>query len=169
MPLPTARHALPHVGAAGAERPGVATCAHPQIGGLLRRGQPQKRSVGDAARIGVQRRDLRGVSEAIASPSCQRQTAGAHCGQRAVPPFAYARAITAKISPHTHVTLSSTIQPKFEPHRAGVEACAPLGYPQSIFRRTRRTHRCGLRTVRPMATAQCRVAKIMLHYLRRYV
>ena len=86
MPLPTARHAMPDVGAAGDQGSGVDACPHPQISGLFRGGQSEHRQIHPRHVREVRRGHVREFSEETPAASLARQAHGCRSGQRQIPP-----------------------------------------------------------------------------------
>lgn len=169
MPLPAARHALPHVGAPGDQRPGALARANAQVRGLLRGGQRAQRQVRVPERALVQRRDLRGLSEAAHSASRPRQAHGAGPGQCEVPPCAIACAAATKVLQGAHAAVPTALQSAAQHDRTALEACAPARHPQPVLRDPRGLDPGGLDPVPPLAKTQHGAAKIMLYHLGRCV
>src|SRR5487761_2491162 len=99
MPLPAARHTYFYVGATRNHRSRAATCADPQIGGVLRRRALPPRQVGDGVESAVRCRHFRSILAATCTPPQSRQTHGDPAGQCAVPPCEVAQGIPAQESP----------------------------------------------------------------------
>ena len=169
MPLPTAWHAMPDVGAARDQGSGTDACSRPQIGGLLWRGQFEYRQIHTRHVREIRRGHVRRFPEETPAASLTRQTHGRRAGQRQVPPCRPAGAFTLAVPQGTQPAFPAAIQPAVGAHRACLEAGPPHGNAQPVLRHDERTARCGRAMLRPLATTQFGVAQIMRHYLRRYV
>jgi len=169
MPLPATRHALPHVGAAGAKRPDRTACADPQVGGLLRGGQRRHWQTGNALRAEIQRRIFPALLATAAQASLPRQMLGAGAGQRQVPPRPRTRALAEPAPRATHAIVLATIQSRAQSRRTRMETRAPLGNPQSALPDTGRHHGCRERALWTLGKIESAIGKTMRHYLRRCV
>ena len=169
MPLPTTWHPVPHVGAARDQGSGPAPCAHPQVGGLLWRGQSAQRQVRSLHVRDVRCRDVRDLSEDAAAASLPRHAYGAGTGQCPVPPRGSAQTVASKISRRAHPAVSATVQSAAGPRRASLEAGPPPGDAQPVLRHLGRRADRRLHMLRPLENTQLGAAEIMRHNLRRYV
>lgn len=169
MPLPTAWHPMPHVGAARDQGSDPAPCAHPQVGRVLRGCQFAHRHVRPFPVRDVQRGHVRDFSEDAAAASRPRHAHGAGAGQCSVPPRDPAQALPSKISRRTHPAVSAAVQPATGPHRARLEAGPPNGNAQPVLRHLGRRADRHLHMLRPLENTQCGATEIMRHNLRRYV
>ncbi len=154
MPLPTTWHPVPHVGAARDQGSGPAPCAHPQVGGVLRRCQFAQRHVRSLHVRYVQRGDVRDLSEDAAAASLPRHAYGAGTGQCSVPPRDSAQTVASKISRRTHPAVSATVQPATGPRRASLEAGPPHGDAQPVLRHLGRRADRRLHMLRPLENTQ---------------
>lgn len=169
MPLPTARHPMPDVGAAGDQGSGADARTHPQISRLLRRRQSEYRQIHTGHVREVRRGDIRDLFEEASAASLARQAHGHRARQRQVPPRQTSQALAAQIPRRAHFAVSATVQPAVGTHREGLEVGPPHGYAQPLLRHVERTAHGGRKMFRPLATIQSGSASIMRHYLRRYV
>lgn len=169
MPFPAARHTVPHGGAAGDQRPGAPACPHPQVGGLLRGGQPRIRQVRSRPVRQVRRRHLREVPQKAVAAQDARQAHGDRPGQCPVPPRRVVGAVAVSISKGSHVVVPAALQPTACAHRARLETRTPLGNTQPVFRHFGRFAQGSRRVLRPLAETQFGAAQTMRHYLGRYV
>ena len=169
MPLPTAWHALPHVGAARRQRPGHFTCADPQVRGLLRGGWATHRQTGNRLRAEIQRRILPAFPGDIAQASLARQALGIGVGQRQVPPRPRPPTLVEPAAQTAHAIVLAAIQPGPQSHRTRLETYAPAGNPQSALPNPRRYHECRVQALQTLGKAEPAVKTIMRHYLSRYV
>ncbi len=151
MPLPTTWNAMPDVGAARGQGPGVDACPDPQIGRLLWRGQPEHRQVRARPVREVRRDHLREFPEAVATASLPRQTNDRRARQRPVPPCRTASAIASQISQDSHLALPATVQPPTGTHRTCLEIGSPHDHAQSILRNLARSPRSRRAMLRPLA------------------
>src|SRR6202521_3755569 len=165
MPLPATWHPLPHVGAAGRQRPSPAPCTHPQVGGVLRGGEPTHRQTGYHLRAEVQRRILPTLPATTAHPSPTRQAPDIGARQRQVPPRPRAPALAAPTPQATHPIILATLQPRAQSDRTGLEADAPIGHPQSALPNARRHPQCRTRALRTLGKTESSVATARRHYL----
>lgn len=159
MPLPAARDAMPDVGAARGQGPGLAPCAHPQVDGLLWRSQSEQRLVRSLHVQEVRCPDVRGLPEKAAAASRTRRTHNHRVGQCQIPPCQTAEAMAAEISQGPHAPVPAALQPAAGAYRAGLEAGSPDGHAQSYLPHVERTARYGWTMLRPLAETQCRATK----------
>jgi hypothetical protein len=169
MPLPTARHTMPDVGAARGQGSGADACAHPQIGSVLWRGQSEYGQIHTHHVREVRCSHLRDLSEEASAASLARQAHGDRAGQRQVPPRRTSQAIAAEISIRAQLAVSAAVQPAVGTHRAGLEAGSSNGYAQLLLRNPGRRALSSRAMLRPLATTQFGAAQTMRHYLSRYV
>jgi hypothetical protein len=169
MPLPTARHAMPDLGAARGQGSGADACAHPQIGGLLWRGQSEHRQVRACHVREVRRGHIRELPEEAPATSLARKAYGSRAGQRQIPPCHSACALASAVPKRAQSAVSAAIQPAVGTHRARLEARSPHGHAQPFLRHAGRIARRGRKVFRPLAISQFSAVEIMRHYLRRYV
>lgn len=134
MPLPAARHALPHVGSARGQRPRINPCPHTQIDSLLRRGELGNREIRIQPMRHVRCQNIRIISQSAAAPTHARQAHGDRLGQRPVPPRQVTRAIPAKASQGTDPLISAAVQPAVSADRTRLETHPTPGHPQQVFR-----------------------------------
>src|ERR1700680_4782487 len=85
MPLPAAWLALLHVGTGRDQGSGMAARTDPQIGCLLRRGEPAQRQIRAGDVRCVQRRNFRSLPQEATAAPCARPTHGGRTGQRQIP------------------------------------------------------------------------------------
>lgn len=131
MPFPATRHALPHGGTTGRQRPRCAACADTQVCGMLRIGQSPHRQAGHRLRADIQCRIIPALLGAVAQAPSARQAFGV--GQRPIPPRPCAPALVAR-APHTpDAVVQAAIQSRTQSDRKGLEADAPIGYHNRHF------------------------------------
>jgi len=169
MSLPATRLPLPHVGSAGNQGPHPAACANPQVGGLLRRGQPENRSVRTHDVRRLQRPDLPGLPQATAASSHRRPPHNPRIGQRPLSSRRTPGPVSTSTISTPEAAVSAALQSSTRPHRASLEIDPPLGDPQSLLRHAPRSAAGRQRLLRSLAQTESSVAPIMLHYLRRCV
>src|ERR1700694_2100156 len=85
MPLPAAWLPLPQVGTGRDQGSGMAARTDPQIGCLLRRGEPAQRQIRADDVRRVQRRNFRSLPQEATAAPCARPTHGGRTGQSQVP------------------------------------------------------------------------------------
>ena len=169
MPLPTAWHAMSDVGATQGQGSGADACAHPQIGGLLWRGQSAHRQIHTRHVREVRRGHIRELPEEAPAASLARQAHGDRAGQRQIPPRHSACALAATVSKGAQPAFSAAMQSAVGTHRARLEAGSPHGHAQPFLRHVGRTTHRSRAMLRSLATLQSIAAQTMRHYLRRYV
>ena len=169
MPLPTTWYPVSHVGAARDQGSGPAPCAHPQVGGLRWRGQPEQRQVRSHHVRDVRCGDVRDLSEDAAAIALPQHTHGAGAGQCPVPPRGPAQTVASKISRRTHPAISAAVQSATGPHRASLEAGPPPGDAQPVLRHLGRRADRRLHVLRLLENTQFEAKETMRHNLRRYV
>lgn len=158
MPLPTAWHPVPDVGAARGQGSGAHACAYPQIGGLLWCGQSEYRQIHTRHVREVRCSDVRELSQATPAASLARQTHGDRAGQRQVPPRCTSQALASEISRRAQSAISATVQSAARSYRASLETGPAHGNAQPILRYLGRIARRGRAMLRPLATIQFGVA-----------
>lgn len=169
MPFPAARYAVPHVGSAGGQGSGGFPCANTQVGGLLRRGQPEQRKVRSLFVRHIQRANLRRIPETTPAPSLARQKDGARLGQRPLSPRQTARSFIAAASKAPDAAVLAALLSTTRSDRTSVETGTPVGDAQSLFRHSQRSPaRSGI-LLRPLAKTEPGPTTAMRHHLRRYV
>jgi len=169
MSLPATRLPLPHVGTAGNQGPHPAACANPQVGGLLRRGQPENRSVRTHDVRRLQRRDLPGLPQATAASSHPRPPHDPRTRQRPLSSRRTPVRVSTSASSTPEAAVSAALQSSTRPHRASLETDPTPRNPQSLLRHAPRSAAGRQRLLRSLAQTESSVAPIMLHYLRRCV
>src|SRR5277367_266305 len=169
MSLPATRLALPHVGTARNQGPHLATCADPQVGGLLWRRQLAQWSVRSHDVRDFQRRHVPELSPASAAPADSGTAHDAGTGQRSLSSRNPLGAIFAPPRSTSTAGVSAAIQPAIGPDRASLEADAAPRNAQPVLRNASRSAQSGQRLLRPLAPTKQSAASIMLHYLRRRV
>jgi len=169
MPLPAARFALPYVGGTRDQGSHPGTRTDPQVGRLLRCGQPRYGQVRAGHVPGIQWRDVPSLSENTPTPSLPGQTHDHRARQRQVPPRQTFGTFSARVSPRPISSIPAAVQPPARAHRARMETHPAIGNAQSVFRHTTGGARSRQRVLRQMATTQLGPAQTMLHYLSRYV
>jgi hypothetical protein len=169
MPLPATWHTLPHVGAAGRQRPSPPACTYPQVGGLLRGGEPMHRPTGYHLRAEVQRRILSALPGATAHPSPTWQAPGLAARQRQVPPCPRAPTLVAPTPQATRAIVLTALQSRAQSHRTGLEADASLGYPQSTLPNAGGHSECRTRALRALGKTESAASSVMRHYLSRCI
>ncbi len=167
MSLPATWLALPYVGAAGNQGPYLAACTDPQIRILLWRRQLEHRSVRAHDVSSLQRRDLPAFSQAAAVPTNAGTLNDRRPRQCPLPPCVTPRSLPASPYPAPAAAVPAALQPATGPDRAGLETHPASRDAQPLLRNTSRSARSGQRLLRSVASTEHRVAKIMLHYLRR--
>ena len=169
MPLPAAWHQVPDVGTARDQGSGTDACSDPQICGLLWRRQPEHREVRARHVREVRRGHIRGVFEEASAASLPWQAHGGCIGQRQIPPCRASQAFALEISGRPEAIVSATVQSAVGTYRASLEVGSSYGDAQSVLRYAGRSPRRSLDMFRPLAVSKFDAAKIMRHYLRRYV
>jgi len=154
VPLPTAWHTVPDVGAARAQGSGADACANPQIGSVLWCGQSEYRQIHTRHVREVRCAHVREFSEATPAPSLARQAHGCRAGQRQVPPRNTAKALACEISLRAQPAISATVQSAARSYRASLEAGPAHGNAQPILRHLGRIARNSRAMLRPLATIQ---------------
>ena len=169
MPFPATRYPLPHVGTPGRQGPRRDPCLNPQVYRLLRRGQSSPWQIHSLNIPHIRCSYLRGIPENIVAASRAQQTDGRDTRQCPLPPRQTAQAAAAKASSAPRIAVSTAVQSATGSHRAGLEVGASIGHAQPVLcppGGCEKRHRLMLR---PVAKTQFSAAKIMRHYLRRYV
>src|ERR1700674_2211867 len=87
MPLPAAWLALPHVGTGRDQGSGMAARTDPQIGCLLRRGEPAQRQIRAGDVRCVQRRNFRSLPQEATAAPCARRKYRAVLSLLFLPPY----------------------------------------------------------------------------------
>lgn len=169
MPLPAARVTHPHVGAAGGQGSRVTARSDAQVRRLLWCGEPAYGEIHPANMCVVQCGHLRDIPQDRTAASLARHAHAAHRGQRAVSPCPSTRTTLTQIPARPGAPVSPAIQPPAGSNRAGVEVGPAFGDTQSLLRHARRIAHRHSGLLRSVANPQFRAAKIMRHYLRRYV
>ena len=169
MPLPATWHPVPDVGAARDQGSGTDACANSQISGLLWCRQPEHREVRACHVREVRRGYIRDVFEEAAATSVPRQAHGGCIGQCQIPPCRTSQTIAPEVSRCPDTSVSATVQSAVGAYRARLEVGPSYGNAQSVLRHTGRSALRGLDMFRPLEIPKFDAAKIMRHYLRRYV
>jgi len=169
MSLPTTWVALPNVDTARNQGSDPAACADSKVRGLLRRGQPQQRSVRTHDVHRLQRRDLSELPQATAPSSPLRPSHGDRTRQCPLPSRCTPGPVFAPLRSTPQAPVSAALQPPTRTHRASLQVSPATRNAQSLLRYTPRGLGGRRRLLRPLATAQSSAATTMLHYLRRCV
>jgi hypothetical protein len=169
MSLPATRLALPHVGTAGNQRPHPAARPDPQVCGVFRRRQCRQRSVCSHDVRHLQRRDLSGLSQAVAAPTNTGPVHDPRARQCSLSSRNSPAPIPASQRPTPAAAVSATLQPATRSDRARLETGPALGNAQPLLRNASRRTEGRQRLLRSLAPTEQRVAPLMLHYLRRCV
>ena len=169
MPLPTAWHPVPDVGATRDQGSGATPCVHPQVGRLFRGRQFAHRQVHSLPVRHVQRGHVRDLSEDATATSLPRHAHGAGVRQCPVPPRRPPQVLAAKISRRAHPAVSAAVQSAAGSHRASLEAGSPPGNAQSVLCDLGRRADRRLHLLRSLESPQFGIAEIMRHNLRRHV
>src|SRR5215467_479011 len=111
MPLSTAWDALPHVGAAGRDKPCPLTCADPKVGRTVWGRQPTPRPIGHSSGAEVRWPQLRPLPSASLTTPRSGPSLGVDLGQRSLPSRAPPTTFPARASAGLTLGLSSTVQP----------------------------------------------------------
>src|ERR1700690_1509942 len=169
MSLPAAWLALPHVGAAGNQRPDPAACADPQVRGLLRCRQFGQRPVRAHDVPDLQRRDLPEFPQAAAAPANPGTAHAPRARQCPLPSRETPGALLAVSCKRSAAAVLAALQSTTRPDRASLEADAAPRDTQPLLRHAARGTQGGQRVLRPVAPTERRVTTLMLHYLSRCV
>ena len=158
MPLPTARHAVPYVGAARDQGSRAVPCSHPQVSGLLWRCQPRQRQVRPFHVREIRCSDVRGIPEETVAASHARKTHGDRARQRPIPPCHLVGTVTQEIPSGHDLVIPTAIQPTVGSHRAGLEIDSPHGNAQPLLCHPDRSPCRRRHLLRPLAKSQSCVA-----------
>ena len=169
MPLPTTWHPVSEVGTARGQGSRVAPRSDPKVGGLFRCGPLEQRKVCSLPVREVQRADVRGFPEVAAAASLTRQTHGDRARQRQIPPCRASGPSTQETPESTDLALFAALQSAVGAYRTSLEARSSHGYAQPFLRNAGRNTLRNRHLLRSLAKTKLRIAKIMRHYLRRYV
>ena len=169
MPLPTAWHPVPNVGAARSQGSRFAPCSYPKIGGLLRRRQPRHGQIRPLPMREVRCAHVRELPKKAAAAPHTRQTHGDRTRQRQVPPRRALGALAQEVPGNTDLALLAAIQSAVGSHRTSLEVGPSHGNTQPVLCNSGRSPQRGRNLLRPLAETQHCVAQIMRHYLSRYV
>src|SRR5579859_2051945 len=169
MPLPATWLALPHVGTAGNQRSHPAACADSQVRGLLRRRQPEHRSVCTHDVPDLQRRNVSELPQATAAPTNAWAPNDRRTRQCPLSSRETLGPVPASPCSTTASAIPTALQPATRPDRASLETDPAPGNAQPLLcNASRRTER-RQRLLQSLAPTKQRVASPMLHYLRRCV
>jgi len=169
MPLPAARIALPHVDCAREPGSGRHACADEEIGGLLRRREPEHRPLGHVVLPALQWGDLRSLYTSAATPSTTRPADGRRTRQRRVPPRPSDQAPVAQAPTPSELLLPASVQPAAIDDRTGLEAHPAAGHTQPPLPDAPRRPRGRHRMLSALAATERDAPASMLHHLRRCV
>jgi|SRR5271156_706951 len=169
MSLPATWFALPNVGTAGDQGPNSAPCADPQVRGLLRRRQFEKRPIHTHDVPDLQRRDIREFPQALAAPAHPGAAHAPRARQRPLSSRQTPGSLPASSCPRSAAAVLAALQPAIGPDRASLEADPAPRDAQPLLRNAPRSAQGGQRVLRPVAPTERRIETIMLHYLSRCV
>ena len=158
MPLPTAWHPVPDVGAARGQGSGSVACTHPQIGGVLWRGQSEFRQIHTRNVRQVRCGYFREFSKATPTASLAWQANGDSPGQCQVPPRRTSQTLASEISGRAQSAVPAALQSATRSNRASLEVGSPFGHAQQILCHLGRTAHDGRAMLRPLATIQFNAA-----------
>ena len=154
MPLPTAWHPVPDVGAARGQGSGSAACTHSQIYSMLWRGQSEYRKIHTRNVRQVRRNHFRECPKATPTASLAWQANGDSPGQRQVPPRRTSQTLASEISGRAQSAVPAALQSATRSYRASLEVGPPFGHTQQILCHFGRTTHRSRTVLRPLATIQ---------------
>ena len=158
MPLPTAWHPVPNVGAARGQGSGCAACTHPQISGVLWRGQSEYRQIHTRNVRQVRRGYFREFSKATPTASFARQANGNSPRQRQIPPCRTSQTLDSEISGRAQSAVPAAVQSATRSYRASLEVGQTFGHAQQILCNLGRTAHGSRAMLRPLAKIQFNAA-----------
>lgn len=171
MSLPATWFPMQDVGTTGNQRPHPATCADPQVGGLLWRGQPAHGTVRTHDVRGLQRRDLPQLPQAHAASSTPpRASHGPRTRQRSLSSRRTPRPLSASARTKLAAAVSAALQPAARPYRESLETDPAARHAQPLLRHAPGSApgcRCLLRSLASSESGA--TTTMLLHYLRRCV
>ena len=154
MSLSTARLPSTHVDTARNQGSGLATCADPQIRGVLWRGEFKHRQVCACNVQRVQCRNVPGLSQEIIAAPLSRQTHGDCAGQRQISPRRFADTFPAQIPQGVEIVVPAAVQPAARTDRTSLETRSTNRHSQPLLCNTRRSSRCGRNLFQSLAKTQ---------------
>jgi hypothetical protein len=169
MSLSATRFPLPHVGTAGNQGSDPATCADPQVGGLLWGSQSGYRPVRTNDMPDLQRYDVPNLPPATAAPTHARAPHDRRARQRSLSSRQTPYRLPSSPCAPVALAVSSALQPATGSDRTGLETHSAPCYSQPLLRHTGRSAEGRQRLLRSLAKTQQDTASTMLHYLRRRV
>ena len=158
MSLPATRFALPHVGAAGNQRPHPAACADPQVRGVFRRRQLGHGPVRAHDVPHLQRRHFPELPQKAAAPAESRKANDPRTGQCPISSCDTPGSFPTPTCPPTAAAVSAALQPAARSDRASLEADPAPGNSQSLLRNPSRSTECGQCLLQSLASTECSIA-----------
>lgn len=153
MSLPATRLALPHVGAAGNQRPHSAACTDPQVRGLFRCRQPGNRPVRAHDVPHLQRRHFPELPQkAAAPPADSRKANDLGAGQCPISSRDTPSRLPAPPCSPPAAAVSAALQPATGSDRASLETDPATGNSQSLLRNPSRSTESGQRLLQSLAS-----------------
>lgn len=121
MPFPAAWEPLHNVGSPGGKGSDIAPLSNPKIGCPIRSREPVRRAIGDKAFFKLQRRYVRKLSQEITPLPAIEPAVGYNSRQRPVSSRQDIATVSFGKETGSIAVISSTVQPRTESYRKGME------------------------------------------------